>query len=98
MRWRAGSDRTARGTHMGFLDRLFGKKAAPPASSTTASRSPAPPAASAASAGSAPAADPENDPNLIRVFDGYGREMFITRDTWRTSVLPGTLQNAWNDH
>jgi tetratricopeptide (TPR) repeat protein len=44
-----------------------------------------------------PLADPSKDPNLIQVFDSYGREMFITREQWRKSVLPESIKNAWND-
>ena len=33
---------------------------------------------------------------MIRVFDGYGRELFITRQQWRENVLPGTIEKAWN--
>lgn len=40
-----------------------------------------------------PSSDPANDPNLIRVFDKYGQELFISKDQWRTSVLPGTLKS-----
>lgn len=38
------------------------------------------------------ASDPSTDPNLIRVFDGYGRERFITRQQWRDHVLVAHLQ------
>src|SRR5205823_5435803 len=41
-------------------------------------------------------ADPSRDPNLIQVFDAYGREVFITKEQWRTNVLPGTIQSNWN--
>lgn len=41
--------------------------------------------------------DPSKDPNLIRVFDSYGREMFISREHWRKDVLPGSVEKAWND-
>jgi len=41
------------------------------------------------------AVDPRNDPNMIRVFDGYGRELFITRQTWLNS-LKDTLKKAWD--
>lgn len=34
---------------------------------------------------------------MIRVYDAYGREMFITKDHWRTSVLPGAIKSNWND-
>jgi tetratricopeptide (TPR) repeat protein len=33
---------------------------------------------------------------MIRVFDEYGREMFITKQEWRKNVLPGILKKAWN--
>ncbi|UWZ81647.1 tetratricopeptide repeat protein [Occallatibacter riparius] len=36
------------------------------------------------------------DPNLIRVFDEFGRELFITKEHWRTSVLPGSLKSDWD--
>ena len=42
----------------------------------------------------APAVDPAKDPNMIRVFDGYGREMFITKQQWRENILPGNLEKA----
>jgi tetratricopeptide (TPR) repeat protein len=41
--------------------------------------------------------DPSKDPNMIKVFDAYGREMFITKEAWRTQVLPGTLKSNWNN-
>lgn len=41
--------------------------------------------------------DPSKDPNMIKVFDAYGREMFITKEIWRTQVLPGTLKSNWNN-
>ena len=52
----------------------------------------------ATSTGSRPASsDTHRDPNLIRVFDKFGREAFVTKEDWRAKVLPGTLQSAWND-
>ena len=44
-----------------------------------------------------PSSDPSNDPNLIRVFDKYGQELFISKDQWRTDVLPGTLKSQWDN-
>jgi tetratricopeptide (TPR) repeat protein len=44
-----------------------------------------------------PPADPAKDPNMIRVFDAYGREMFITKQAWRDSVLLGHIKKVWND-
>jgi hypothetical protein len=40
--------------------------------------------------------DPVKDPDLIRIFDVYGREMFITRQQWRNNVLPGNIKESWN--
>ncbi|HZR19761.1 MAG TPA: hypothetical protein VFE51_20920 [Verrucomicrobiae bacterium] len=34
---------------------------------------------------------------MIRVFDSYGREVFISKESWRHQVLPGTLKSHWND-
>lgn len=44
-----------------------------------------------------PPEDPAQDPNMIRVFDKYGRELFITKDEWRKNVLPGSIQAQWNN-
>ena len=41
--------------------------------------------------------DPSRDPNMIRVFDKYGREFFITKDEWRKNVLPGAIQAEWSN-
>ena len=41
--------------------------------------------------------DLRKDPNYIRVFDGFGREMFVTKERWRTGSLPGALKANW-DH
>jgi len=38
-----------------------------------------------------------SDPKLIRVFDEFGRELFIAKEEWRRNVLPGTLKSNWND-
>lgn len=42
-------------------------------------------------------ADPANDPNMIRVFDEYGRELFIPKQQWRDNVLLGNLEKE-RDH
>ncbi|VGO17755.1 hypothetical protein PDESU_06357 [Pontiella desulfatans] len=41
--------------------------------------------------------NPADDPNLIKVFDTYGREMFITREEWRDNILMGNIEKAWNN-
>jgi tetratricopeptide (TPR) repeat protein len=43
-----------------------------------------------------PAIDPAQDPNMIRVYDAYGRELFISKEEWRKNVLPGTIKPNWN--
>lgn len=76
---------------MSFFKKLFGIKTAaspkPPASPTV------PPAAGAKPAASS---DPAKDPNMIRVHDAYGREMFITKQQWRDNVLLGNLEDNRN--
>ncbi len=44
-----------------------------------------------------PTKDPTKDPNMIRVLDAYGRELFITKQAWRDSVLLGHIKKVWND-
>ena len=67
---------------------LFGKKEKAPAQAPT-TRLPA-----NTSLGSTA---PLTDPNLIRVFDEFGRELFITKEQWCTSILPGILKSNWNN-
>jgi len=66
---------------MGLFDKIFGKKQA---------TQPTIPVSSPVQT------DPSKDPNMIRVFDGYGREMFITKQVWRDSILKDNLRKAWN--
>jgi len=42
----------------------------------------------------APKPAPAGGAATIRVFDNYGREMHITREAWRTQVLPPNLAAA----
>ena len=37
--------------------------------------------------------DLASDPNLIRVYDNFGRELFLTRQQWIDSVLMGNYQS-----
>lgn len=69
---------------MSFFKKLFGKTPEPPRQDT----SPAPQRS---------AEEMREDPNLIRVFDKFGRELFITKDDWRKNVLPGGIKNHWNN-
>jgi tetratricopeptide (TPR) repeat protein len=89
---------------MGLFDNLFGKKSAPqpkpsvPAdSSKTAPAAPPVPIRPRGATKPAGCPDPANDPDMIRVFDGYGREMFITKQAWRDGVLLGNIKKGWNN-
>ncbi|MBC3928601.1 lipopolysaccharide assembly protein LapB [Undibacterium sp. CY21W] len=44
-----------------------------------------------------PTTTPADDPNLIRVYDAYDREMFITRQQWHDNVLLGAIEKHWDD-
>ena len=44
-----------------------------------------------------PPADPANDPNLIGVYDKHGRQLFVTKETWRTDMLPGAIRSNWDN-
>ena len=43
------------------------------------------------------AADLADDPNMIKVYDGYGREMFITKQQWRDGILLDNLKKHRDD-
>jgi tetratricopeptide (TPR) repeat protein len=34
---------------------------------------------------------------VVKAYDPYGREVQIPRDIWKTRVLPGQIQQAWNN-
>ncbi|HET6843942.1 MAG TPA: hypothetical protein VFK06_20040 [Candidatus Angelobacter sp.] len=40
--------------------------------------------------------DLRDNPDYIRVYDQFGRELFIEKERWRKDVLPGNLKSAWN--
>lgn len=73
---------------MSFFKKLFGKGKPAPVQAPSTPKPPAP--------ASAPPSDPSKDPNMIRVFDGYGRELFITKQAWRDGVLLENLKKAWD--
>ncbi len=54
---------------MSLFKKLFGKEKPGPPKAAVTSPTPVPPTP----------VDPSKDPNMIRVFDSYGRELFITR-------------------
>jgi tetratricopeptide (TPR) repeat protein len=37
------------------------------------------------------------EPQMIRVFDQFGRQVEIPREEWRTKVLPDQLKRVWDD-
>jgi tetratricopeptide (TPR) repeat protein len=37
------------------------------------------------------------DPDMIRAFDKYGREVLIPRSEWQSKVLPENIKQNWND-
>jgi tetratricopeptide (TPR) repeat protein len=97
---------------MGLFDKLFGKKPAdqnpqqnPAPQPQPAETAPAQPAPAAPPTQNlqhdtqvlpATHKNPSTDPNMIRVFDAYGRELFISRDDWRNNVLLANLKKAWD--
>ena len=74
---------------MSLFKKLFGPKSTPPPLPATKL------AATRPSVQPTPA-DPSKDPNMIRVHDAYGREMFITKAQWRDPVLLGHIQKVWD--
>ena len=70
---------------MGLFEKIFGKKTAPPAPKATPAAAPT------------QTDDPSKDPNMVRVFDQFGRELFLTKQEWLASVLLPNLEKAWND-
>jgi predicted Zn-dependent protease len=46
-----------------------------------------------------PATEPvhqDKEPNLIQVFDKSGTPLYLTKEEWRTKVLPGMLSARWD--
>lgn len=71
---------------MSFFNKIFGAKSTAPGPATIL------PAAQK----TAPS-NPAKDSDKLRVFDAYGREMFITKETWRKDVLPGVIKTDWSN-
>ena len=69
---------------MNFFEKLFGKKPKSPVPQQTP---PSQPTAEAM----------RRDPNLVQVFDKYGRELFITKEEWRKNILPGAIKDHWDN-
>lgn len=83
---------------MGIFDNLFGrKKKSRQEPSSAKSTSTAPPSNRDQSGAPPPVRSAPDDKNKIRVFDSYGRELFIPKDQWRSQVLPGSIRSNWNN-
>lgn len=83
---------------MNFFKNLFGKKKPePPEQPSVRASTPATLPPVKGQANKPAAIDPAKDKNMIQVFDDYGREMFITKEAWRTNVLPGSIKSNWNN-
>lgn len=41
--------------------------------------------------------NPADNPDLIKVYDAYGREVYLTKQQWRDNVLLGNLERARED-
>src|SRR5208337_3248014 len=68
------------GGSMAFLKKLFSKQSDRNPSNATPSST----------------GNPANDPDMIKIFDAYRREMYITRQNWLEKVLPGSIEQNWN--
>lgn len=75
---------------MSLFRKLFGKKS-DPAPALPSGKTPLVALASTPSS-----VDPSNDPDMVRIHDAYGREMFITKAQWRDSVLLGQIKKVWD--
>jgi tetratricopeptide (TPR) repeat protein len=71
---------------MGFFDNFLGKKAKPPIPKHNPVAATIPPPKST-----------QKSNEMIKAFDAYGREIQITREEWRTKVLPGQFQQNWTN-
>lgn len=72
-----------------------------PSAAPLASATPEAAAVPAAAAEQVPdtptAVDPSQDPDMIRVFDGQGREVLIPKAEWCEKILPGAIQKEWEN-
>jgi tetratricopeptide (TPR) repeat protein len=78
---------------MGFFDKLFGRKkeeSVPTASQLS-------PEQTRRAEVPQEKVDPANDPNLIKVTDEYGREMYVSRQEWRDNVLLESIEKHRDD-
>lgn len=67
---------------MGLFDKLFKRKRASDCISDSSKKT---------------AVDPPENPDMIQVFDKYGRELYITRQEWRDNILIGNMEKAKNN-
>ena len=83
MRIRANLIERRNSSKMGFLRKVFGNKTPERQTATVAGRP--------------SREDLAGDPNMIRVYDEYGREMFVTKQQWKDDVLLVNLEKAKGD-
>jgi len=38
--------------------------------------------------------DPSKDPDMIQIFDKFGRELYVTKQQWKDNILIGNLEKA----
>lgn len=76
---------------MNWLKKLFGVRATAAATAAAVSLG------ANSKAEEPKVSDPANNPNLIRIFDAYGREMFITKQEWRDKILLDHIKKEWNN-
>lgn len=76
---------------MGIFKKIFGGKS----EDTSTLRASSPQGVPTKEVTISPSSDPSKDPNLIEVYDAYGRQVFIPREEWRTKVLPASIEANW---
>jgi tetratricopeptide (TPR) repeat protein len=75
---------------MSFFSKLFGKAKPPPVAPPSRPLPLAPPLPPPSASPPPPGA-----PATLKVWDAYGRSCVISREEWRTKVLPASFQKNW---
>ena len=85
---------------MSLFNKFFGKQPEPEPESTAAVEPSAVvnPEPVAKSTPVRPLPPEESRPQIIKVFDEYGREVSVPRKEWKEKVLMEHFHKAWNDH
>lgn len=42
-------------------------------------------------------AEEKNEDNMIKIYDKFGREMYVTKQEWKKNILPNEIIKHWND-